>query len=306
MKVSVIVPTYRRPHDLARCIESLKAQKRLPDETIVVVRDIDDETNRMLDGFDFGPLAVRRVVVDVPGQVAALNAGIEAAEGDIVAITDDDGAPHPDWIGRTERWMEDEPAVGGVGGPDWLEGSDHNGSADVCGQVQWFGRIATWKGGVTDVDILKGCNMTYRRAAIGDTRFDDRLRGSGAQVFNDFAFSLAVRRKHWRLVYDPDVAIDHYQSARSDEDQRNMFVREAHTNATHNRSFLMLLHLRPANRVAYLAYALLVGSRPLPGLAVMVRETVRREPNTFAYWTATVVGHVAAVRTFLRTRTRPS
>ena len=116
------------------------------------------------------------------------------------------------------------------------------------------------------------------------------------------AFCLALRRKGWRLVYDPDVEIDHYQAERSDEDQRNSFSAEAHANTVHNRTVLTLDHLRPAQRPAYLAYAFLVGSNPLPGLAVMGRAVLRREPRALAFWWATTRGHVSGIATASRRR----
>lgn len=44
MNISVLIPTYRRPKDLARCLEALKKQKRVPDEVLVIVRNTDAET----------------------------------------------------------------------------------------------------------------------------------------------------------------------------------------------------------------------------------------------------------------------
>jgi len=38
MSIAVIVPTYRRSQDLARCLEALQNQTRSPDEVIVVIR----------------------------------------------------------------------------------------------------------------------------------------------------------------------------------------------------------------------------------------------------------------------------
>jgi GT2 family glycosyltransferase len=304
MRITVIVPTFRRPDDLVRCLAAIKAQTRQPDQTIVVVRDIDGETIALLDGGIASPSALQRVVVDEPGQVAALNAGLQQATGDIVAITDDDAAPHPKWLEHAEQRLAADVTIGGVGGPDWLDASTTDGSADVTGRLQWFGRIDTRKVGVTDVDILKGCNMVYRRSAIGSARFDQRLRGSGAQVFNDFAFSLTVRRRGWRLVSDPDVAIDHYQAARSDEDQRGAFVAVAHSNASHNRVLLTLDHLGPWRAPWYLGYALLIGSRPFPGVASMVRSVVERQPRAISFWWATVVGQLAGLRTFAMSTVR--
>src|SRR5260370_18870095 len=101
MKISVLVPTYRRPADLARCLAALRRQARAPDEVIVVVRPEDDATHeRLADPAVRGKLALRVALVDVPGQVAALNPRLNVAAGDVLAITDHDAAPRPAWRHR--------------------------------------------------------------------------------------------------------------------------------------------------------------------------------------------------------------
>lgn len=68
MKISVLVPTYRRPADLARCLLALQRQQRLPDEVIVVARPEDDATHeRLADPAVGGALPLRIVPVDVGG-----------------------------------------------------------------------------------------------------------------------------------------------------------------------------------------------------------------------------------------------
>jgi len=96
MKHTVIVPTYRRPHDLARCLQALTQQVSLPAEVIVVVRDQDADTWAMLETLKSLSLPLKPVTVTVPGVIAAMNAGVAAATGDFIAFTDDDAAPHPD------------------------------------------------------------------------------------------------------------------------------------------------------------------------------------------------------------------
>ena len=98
MRISVIIPTYRRVEDLKRCLRSLNDQIRKADEIIVVVRDIDRETQLFLENFEYIYGVYNTIIVNIPGQVHALNQGIEQATGDIISITDDDGAPWPDWL----------------------------------------------------------------------------------------------------------------------------------------------------------------------------------------------------------------
>ena len=46
--VAVLVPTWRRPEDLARCLHTLRVQERKPDRVLVVRRADDEATSRVL------------------------------------------------------------------------------------------------------------------------------------------------------------------------------------------------------------------------------------------------------------------
>jgi len=88
---------------------------------LVVCRGADEETQAWLViEKSRARLPLVKVEVTQGGQVAALNAGLDALTGDIVAITDDDAAPRPTWLERIERHFANSPDVGGVGGRDWV------------------------------------------------------------------------------------------------------------------------------------------------------------------------------------------
>jgi glycosyltransferase involved in cell wall biosynthesis len=72
-----------------------------------------------------------------------MNAGMDAAGGDIIAFTDDDAAPHTDWLEGIEAHFLSDTNIGGVGGRDWVyHGTQlEEGEREVVGQVQWFGRV---------------------------------------------------------------------------------------------------------------------------------------------------------------------
>ncbi len=81
-------------------------------------------------------------------------------------------------------------------------------------------------------------------AARWPAAFRPRLRGAGAQVHNDLAFSLAVRRAGWRLLYDPALCVDHLPAPRADADQRAIFNAESYYNASYNLHLVLDEHLR--------------------------------------------------------------
>lgn len=285
MTVSVLVPTYRRAGDLLRCLRALGRQDHAPHEILVVARPEDAETEAALQ--TPGLPSLRRVASLRPGQVAALNAGAAAASGDVVAITDDDAAPRPDWVRRIGEHFDADPTLGGLGGRDWVHRGDavETGTAAVVGRVQWFGRTVgnhhLGTGPARDVDIIKGANMSYRRAALATVGFDERLRGHGAQVGNDMAVSLAVKRAGWRVVYDPAVAVDHFPAERIDSDKRDRPAAAAMRNASFNHTLIMSEHLRArwgtGAAAVSVGFAALVGTSRLPGLAQAVRLALRGE-----------------------------
>jgi len=277
MKLTVLIPTYRRPKDLARCLTALTQQTRSPDEVLLVVRDSDAETWQFLQAFDTQRLPVKTVTVTVPGQVSALNVGLDAAIGDVISITDDDAAPHPDWLERIEAHFLADAQVGGVGGRDYVYHGDRleDGAKLTVGKVNWFGHVTgnhhMGTGSARQVDVLKGANMSYRRTAIQTLQFDQRLLGSGAQIHNDMAFSLAVQRQGWKLLYDPAVAVDHFPAQRFDEDKRQSFSSVATSNAIYNETLILLSYLSPIQRWLYLLWASLIGTRSNFGLVQLVR-----------------------------------
>ncbi|MEH2168411.1 MAG: glycosyltransferase family 2 protein [Nostoc sp.] len=266
MRNTVLIPTYRRPQDLLRCLLALQEQTKPVHQVIVVVRDTDAETWQFLAQLNAHNLPLHTVKVTQPGVVAALNAGLAAVEGDIVSITDDDAAPHPDWLERIAAYFTCDSRLGGLGGRDWIYyGSKlEDESRPVVGQLQWFGRVIgnhhLGVGEPREVDILKGVNMSFRTEAIGQLRFDERMRGTGAQVHFEMAFTLALKRAGWKIIYDPNVAVDHYPAQRFDEDQRNNFNEIAFINLVHNETLVLLEHLPFIRRIAFLFWAVFVGT----------------------------------------------
>jgi len=306
LRLSVLVPTYRRIDDLKRCLVALAAQRRFADEIIMVLRDTDQETSEWLKALEHKPPHLRMVTVTEPGQVAALNRGLDEVSGDVVAITDDDAAPHPDWLERVERHFFNDGAIGGVGGRDYVAGEPPGREQHLVGKLYWYGRIVgnhhLGVGGPRYVDFLKGANMSYRTAALRERRFDVRLRGSGAQVHNELGIGFALARRGWRLLYDPAVAVDHYPSVRHDADQRGGTSKQSMEHRCYNAAVSLTEHLTWAGRVAYLIYGITVGSRARPGLIQCVRLTVVERRSLWRLLMPAWRGHVSGWWDAVRSR----
>jgi glycosyltransferase involved in cell wall biosynthesis len=304
VKVSVIVPTYRRTADLARCIAALALQRRRADEVIVIARGDDQPTRAWLEQHQIRPaaLALRVELVNTPGVVAAYNRGLDSATGEVICFTDDDAAPHPDWIERIALAFERDHALGGLGGRDIVHenGGILQGQKSAVGLVSWYGRAIgnhhIGHGAAREVHVLKAVNMAFRREAVGTLRFDARLLGSGAQVHCEMAFSLDVGRRGWTLVYDPMLLVEHYPAQRSDEDQRNVFNDTAFYNASFNLRLIMCEHLSASGRWAFVTYSMLIGNRADPGLVRAILLALDGEGFTLAlrkWWVGLCAMHGA-------------
>jgi cellulose synthase/poly-beta-1,6-N-acetylglucosamine synthase-like glycosyltransferase len=274
---------------------------------LVVARDNDATTWALLAEPEPEEFELRTVRVGVPGVVSALNAGLTAMRGEIIAITDDDAVPRPDWLGRLEAHFQRDRAVGGVGGRDWVhqDGKLKDGAAATVGRVRWYGRVIgnhhLGVGAPREVDVLKGVNMSYRRTAIQHIGFDEQLRGSGAQVHFEVSLGLAVKRAGWKLIYDPAVAVDHHPAQRFDDDQRETPSPRSLQNAVHNETYALLRWLPGWRKPVAFAYGLSVGTRLAPGLMLAAERWFRESDRAgvLERFRASMHGRLDGLVTFL-------
>ncbi len=280
-----MIATYRRPSDLMRCLDALERQTRPLEDVIVVHRDTDTATAAALDARASGVLPLRVRVVSEPGVVAARNLGLDNCATDLLATLDDDTAPHADWAARAIKHFQADPALGGLGGRDCLYNGDivvEPGKA-VVGRVEWAGRIVAdhhlGVGGPRPVDMLKGANMIFRASAFGAIRFDRRLRGKGAQPYEDLKFTLDVRRQGWKIIYDPAVQVDHFPGT---SEQVRHYVQvaavqdhEGFDALMYNEVLALWGEFSPLRRLVFAGWSLLVGTRIAPGVVQAIRFTPR-------------------------------
>ena len=313
--IGILIATYQRSNELARCLAALEEQRRFPDDILVVVREGDTDTKARLNEFA-NRLPVRVITVFVSGVVAARNVGLDACQTDIISIIDDDTCPHADWLSRVMQNFQKDPALGGLGGRDrCFDGVTFDDRQEaVVGKIQWFGRTVgnhhLGFGELREVDVLKGANMSYRSKAIADVRFDTRLKGKGAQPSEDFCFSVAVKCKGWKLAYDPLAVVDHYASQRTEV--RHYVGVSAVYDASVFRDFaynqvISVWHaLNPLRRAAFLVWSVVVGTGVFPGLIQAIRFTPKLGVHSWRRFLIAQQGKMDAFRDLmLQTHERP-
>ena len=305
--LSVLLPTWRRPDSLSRCLLALARQTRPAEQVVVTVRRDDAATWARLDELrdELGP-AFEAVAVEPGPLTAAMNAGLSRTRGDLVALTDDDAEPREDWLERLAAWFADQ-SIGGVGGRDWQP--HERWDVEDVGRVAWFGRVGgnhhLGVGPPRDVDVLKGVNCCFRGDVLRRVGFDRRLRGRGNVSHWEMPLCFAFVRAGWRLVYDPAVTVDHHVAPRHDGDTnaRGDFARDPYVDSVHNETLALLEHLTPARRAAFAAWAILVGTREAPGLAQVPRLTLlegRPTGLTLRRFAASLRGRAAGLASWSR------
>jgi GT2 family glycosyltransferase len=106
----MVIPSRDRPVELQRCLEAISRLENPADQFEVIV--VDDGSREPYDRLiaTFSGLMNLRCLRQAgtgPGQ--ARNAGVAAARGRFVALTDDDCAPAPDWLIRLGAVLSGQP-----------------------------------------------------------------------------------------------------------------------------------------------------------------------------------------------------
>ena len=173
-RISVIVCTYNGARTIRDCLEALE-RLRYPDYEVIVVDDGSTDATAAI----AGEYDCRLIQTENRGLSSARNTGLEAATGEIVAYTDDDAYPDPDWLTYLASTFLTTTHAG-VGGPNLAPPGD--GVIADC--------VARAPGGPIHVllsdreaEHIPGCNMAFRAAslrAIGG--FDPQFRIAGDDV----------------------------------------------------------------------------------------------------------------------------
>lgn len=268
MKLSVIIPTYKRSAFLQNCLISLANQLRLPDEIVIIIRPDDIESRNILNSFiaNHQYLTIKVSYVDKPGVVIAENIGIENSQGDILCFIDDDATAEETWLKKIEYYYINYPKIGAVGGPviPVIENNKMIEYTNKMMTISWLGKRAGRSTYVPlmplKVDVLRGCNMSLRRTSFD--KFDENLKGYWG--FEDES-CLQVRRNGFDILLDPDIQVYHFVAPITAEYTRGN-DRTAIICANHNNTYISLKHFSPIRSLLFLFFTFIWGDSHYPGI----------------------------------------
>lgn len=220
MKLDVVIATYNRRELLGRALASLLAAEvpgGMTARVIVVDNNSNDGTPEVVKewGGRFGG-RLEYVFEGRQGKSHALNAGIDAARGDLVGMIDDDEEADARWY-TTVREAFADPSVDFIGGaclprwgapqPSWLP-RDYPG---VIGWIDGGDRVAAY--GSEYEGVLMGGNAVLRRAVferVGLYATSLGPTGRRLGLGEDQEMFERLMAAGLRGFYRPDLVIYHY------------------------------------------------------------------------------------------------
>ena len=217
MKFSVVIATYNRADELPRTIESLRGLRTSdPWEVIIVDNNSRDNTREIvLEAAKNFPVSLHYLHESQQGRSAALNTGIKAAQGEIIAVTDDDVRVEPDWLINAEQDLDrlDCDYLGGKALPIW--GGKRPSWIPEGRSIHWA-VIALLDYGPDPIPlgdyVVLGVNMVFRRQAFDRAGLWDNTIGRKAGTLLGQEVREWIQRARAAGVkgfYSPELVIHH-------------------------------------------------------------------------------------------------
>jgi glycosyltransferase involved in cell wall biosynthesis len=203
---SIVIPTYKRPAQLARCLAAIESLDFPRDrfEVLVVDDGSDDPPTELIAALGQS-LDIRLVCARHGGPASARNTGARLARGRYLVFTDDDCAPHRDWLAAIDRWTSASDGTVAFGGQTVNLLADNVYATASQSIVEflyhYFGDHPTSRRFFTTNNLvvprdqfmeIDGFDEGFELAAGEDRDLCERWRSSGRE-----------------LQYAPDVLVDH-------------------------------------------------------------------------------------------------
>jgi len=213
--VSVVVVNWNGLDYLPECLQSVRDQSYIPREIIAVDNGSTDGSRRWLQSNAGDQFRLIELESNT-GFAAGANAGIRAAEGEFIALLNNDAVAEKDWL---------ENLVAAAGGPDvgmvaskilFYENRD---VIDKTGHLFYPDGLNRGRGAgeldrgqfdrQPEIFFPDGCAALYRKQMLDDVGlFDEQFFAYG----DDADLGLRARWRGWRCAYAPAAKVYHRHS----------------------------------------------------------------------------------------------
>ena len=206
-ELSLVISTRNRASRLPALFERLAGiTTDRPWELVIVDNGSTDGTGETLRELaEAAAFPVRHVVEPEPGLGRALNAGVRASAAPIVATTDDDCYPAPDYVDRVLD-LFDRHAVGFAGGRIRLHDDSHAPVSIVDRPETVLLPSPTFP----PPGLIGGANLAFRRTVFDNVGgFDDALGAGTPFPCEDADFCARASARGWDGGYFPEPVVHH-------------------------------------------------------------------------------------------------
>jgi glycosyltransferase involved in cell wall biosynthesis len=224
MNISIVIATYNRAALLQTTLAELRREAFEPGDEVIVVDNASTDTTpqviaRAARGF---PAPLHYLREATPGKTPALNAGIAAARGEVLALTDDDVFLAADWV-ATLRGVFREPSLALVGGridprwerpaPRWLKVWQDGKYGQISAPL---GLLHYGEAQTLGARTVLGANMAIRRSVLsalgGFAPHLGRHRGT-LHCGEDHDVCQRAAAAGYRCEYRPELRVEHWVPA---------------------------------------------------------------------------------------------
>ncbi len=215
---SIIVPTYNGKALLATCLPALRAQSYPADRyEVIVVDDASSDGTAAYLASDFPAVRVVALAQN-SGFIAACNAGVAVARGEILVLLNNDTEAEAGWLAALVDALQQHPQAGSAASKMLL--FDRRDTLHTAGDLMGHDGIPRNRGvweadrGQYDADrwVFGPCGgaAAYRRVAWEQAGgFDPAL----FMYMEDVDLAWRLQLAGWRSIYAPDARIYHQLSA---------------------------------------------------------------------------------------------
>jgi len=193
-KISIIIPTYKRPHLIARAVKSVLSQTYQDFEIVIIDDSPNNKTERVIK--EFGDKRIRHIRNEIRrGFVGAKNQGVVESDKNskYIAFLDDDDEWLPSFLEKTIKILEEKKEIAVVS--SYAELRDQKGKfiRKMIGEGNEFWKARVGNGSIIRREIFDKENIW----------FDEKM------LFEDLDFGIRIAQSHkWECI--PEILRIYY------------------------------------------------------------------------------------------------
>jgi GT2 family glycosyltransferase len=215
-KLSVVIPHWNGKQFLPPCLDSLQRQT-YPSIEVIIVDNASTDGSQVLIREEY-PWVTLIQLPENRGFTGACNVGMQASQGEIVALLNNDTEVEPDWAATVMDAFARHPDIGSVASKMMLyEKRDHIHTAGDYFTVDGHaGNRGVWQRDVGQYDreefVFSACggSSAYRRSMLDQIGLlDDEF----FFLMEDVDLGWRAQLAGWRCLYTPKAVVYHHLSA---------------------------------------------------------------------------------------------